>query len=317
MDIISSQDHCEDGRVNVHFLNLIERYNFVDPFFEILLNEIGGNLFTVHRYDLALRACELATKIAIAHNPAQSYAVTESMSQMALIKASIGAERKDFAAIREAIDTYLQAIENHRTFDENEYPHNYEEIATLYSYAGMAYEDINEIAPARDMYSKGIAVYTERSVMSSNDYLSLGILYNNLGNTYSGSEALKYYLAAKDNHEKSGVLTRHAAITLYHLADAYSQSDDSIMDLSLAVDYGRKALDFFQKEYSEDLYMIGEAKYMLGKVYSQFLDLQHKQNAYILLNEAEETLSHFLPSEDGTIAKVRELVEKVCKQLGF
>lgn len=315
-DIISPQDHCEDSKVNVHFLNLIERYNLTDPFFETLLNQIGGELFTIHQYDLALRACELATKIAIENNPAQSYAVTESISQMALIKASIGAERKDFAVIREAINTYLQAIENHKTFDENEYPDNYEEIATLYNYAGMAYEDLDEIDCARDMYGKGIAVYTERRVLNSDDYLSLGILYNNLGNTYSGSEALKYYLAAKDNHEKSGVLTRHAAITLYHLADTYSCSDKGVIDLNLAVDYGRKALDFFQSEYSEDLYMIGEAKYMLGKVYSQLTEPGYDQIAYTLLSEAKDIFIQFLPSEDSTILKVRELVENVCKQLG-
>ena len=310
-DIANPRDHCEDGKLDVHFLNLIERYSFSAPFFEILLNEIGGNLFTIHQYDLALRACELATQIALENNPAQSYAVTESMSQTALIKASIGAERRDFIAIREAIDTYLLAIETHKTFDENEYPDNYEEIATLYSYAGMAYEDLNEIDCARDMYNKGIAVYMKRRLLTSDDYMSLGILYNNLGNTYSDSEALEYYLAAKDNHDRSGVLTRHAATTLYHLADVYSCEGDSKKDLDLAVSCAQQALAFFQNEYSEDLYMIGEAKYMLGKVYSRFSDSKLNHDAYALLTEAEEIFVHFLPQEDNTIIKTRNLIEEL------
>ena len=312
-DNINNQDHCEDSKINVHLLNLIERYNFENSFFEVLLNGIGGELFIVHQYDLALKACELATKIAIKNNPAKSYAVTESMSQMALVKASIGAERKDSTAIREAIDIYLQAIENHKAFDENEYPDNYEEIATLYSYAGMAYEDLDEIDSAREMYSKGISIYSERLVLSADDYLSLGILYNNLGNTYSGYEALKYYLSAKENHDKSGALTRHAAITLYHLADVYSCEDKSVVNLDLAAEYAKRVLEFFETEYADDLYMIGEAKYMLGKVYSQFDDASIIQNAYTLLKEAEEIFVQFLPPEDNTIIKVRELKEKVRK----
>ncbi len=309
------QKHCEDSRFNINFLNLIKRYSFKNPFFELLLNEIGGKLFIIHQYDTALQACELATKIATENHPAQSYAVMESLSQMALVKAAIGAERKDRALISEAVNTYLQAIENHKTFDETEYPDNYEEIATLYNYAGMAYEDLDEIDRARDMYSEGIAVYTERTVLSADDYLSLGILYNNLGNTYSGSEALKYYLVARENHEKSGKLTRHAAITYYHLADAYSCADGSDGDLILAIDCAQRSLDFFLNEYSEDLYMIGETKYMLGKVYSQFADLQHKHSAYVLLNEAEKIFVQFLPPEDNTLIKVRELNEQVCKQI--
>jgi tetratricopeptide (TPR) repeat protein len=279
------------------------------------LNEIGGNLFTIHQYDLALRACELATQIALKNNPAQSYAVTESRSQAALIKASIGAERRDFIAIREAIDIYLQAIENHKTFDENEYPDNYEEIATLYSYTGMAYEDLDEIENARDMYQKGIEVYTQLSLLNSDDYISLGILYNNLGNTYSGSEALKYYLLAKDNHKKSGALTRHAAITLYHLADVYASNDSGVMNLELAARYAQKVLAFFQDEYSDDLYMIGEAKYMLGKVYSQFNDTTIVQNAYTLLKESEKIFVQFLPPEDHTIVKTIQLISEVAKKL--
>ena len=313
-DIVNSQDHCEDSKINIHLLNMIERYNFENSFFEILLNGIGGELFIVHQFDLALKACELAAKIAVKNNPTKSYAVTESMSQMALIKASIGAERKDSTAIREAIDIYLQAIENHKTFDENEYPDNYEEIATLYSYAGMAYEDLEENDSAREMYSRGIAIYAERMVLNSDDYLSLGILYNNLGNTYSGSESLKYYLAAKENHDESGTLTRHAAVTLYHLADVYSCEDDSIVNLDLAVEYAKRVLEFFENEYSDDLYMIGEAKYMLGKIYSQFDDASIIQNAYTLLKEAEEIFVQFLPPEDNTIIKICELKEKVHKQ---
>lgn len=312
-DIDNKQDHREDSKINIHLLNLIERYNFENSFFEILLNGIGGELFIVHQYDLSLRACELATKIATKNNPAQSYAATESMSQLALVKASIGAERKDSATVREAIEIYLQAIENHKTFDQNKYPDNYEEIATLYSYAGMAYEDLEEIDSAREMYGKGISIYLERPVLSADDYLSLGILYNNLGNTYSGSEALKYYLSAKENHDKSGTLTRHAAITLYHLADVYSCEDDSIVNLDLAVEYAKRALEFFETEYADDLYMIGEAKYMLGKVYSHFDEVNFTKTAYMLLNEAEEILVQFLPSEDHTIIKVRELKEKVCQ----
>lgn len=315
-DNINNQDHCEDSKINVHLLNLIERYNFENSFFEILLNGIGGELFIVHQYDLALKACELATKIAIKNNPAKSYAVTESISQMALVKASIGAERKDSTAIREAIDIYLQAIENHKAFEENEYPDNYEEIATLYSYAGMAYEDLEEIDSAREMYSKGISIYSERLVLSADDYLSLGILYNNLGNTYSGYEALKYYLSAKENHDKSGALTRHAAITLYHLADVYSCEDKSVVNLDLAAEYAKRVLEFFETEYADDLYMIGEAKYVLGKVYSRFDDINFTKTAYSLLNEAEKIFVQFLTPEDDTLTKTRELIKKIHTRLG-
>ena len=307
-------DYCEDSKVNLNFLNLIERNNFADPCFEILLNVIGGGFYIIHQYDLALRACELATKIAMKNNPPQSYAVTESLSQTALVKASIGAERKDFVVIREAIDTYLQAIENHKTFDENEYPNDYEEIATLYSYTGMAYEDLNEIENARKMYYNGIDIYSKRMYLNSDDYISLGILYNNLGNTYNGSEALKYYLVAKDNHEKSGVFTRHAATTLHHMSGIYLCEDTAVFDLALAAKYALMVLEFFENEYSDDLFMIGEAKYMLGKVYSQFDDVVIVQNAYTLLKEAEEIFVQFLPPEDNTIIKVRELKEKVRKQ---
>lgn len=165
------------------------------------------------------------------------------------------------------------------------------------------------------MYKTGIEVYANRPLLVSDDYVSLGILYNNLGNTYQDTQAFQHYLLAKENHDKAGAMTRHAAITLYHLADMYSRSDESVSDLELAVNYAQKVLDYFQTEYSEDLYMIAKAKYMLGKVYSQFSDLQHKQSACILLNEATEIFIHILPAEDSILVKVRELVEKVRGQL--
>ena len=170
---------------------------------------------------------------------------------------------------------------------------------------------MDEIENARDMYQRGIEVYTQRSLLTSDDYISLGILYNNLGNTYSGLDALKYYLLAKDNHKKSGVLTRHATITLYHLADVYASNDSGVMNLELAASYAQKVLAYFQDEYSDDLYMIGEAKYMLGKVYSQFPETKFVQSAYALLIEAEEILVQFLPPEDNTLIKVRELIREI------
>ena len=146
-------------------------------------------------------------------------------------------------------------------------------------------------------------------------YISLGILYNNLGNTYSDFKALQYYLKAKDNHEKSGKVTRHAAITFYHLADIYSSSNESTMDLELALEYAQRVLDFFKNEYADDLYMIGEAKYMLGKVYPLFVESKSNQVAYTLLSEAEEIFIQFLPSEDVTLIKVRNLKEIVRQKL--
>ena len=105
------------------------------------------------------------------------------------------------------------------------------------------------------------------------------------------------------------MFTRHAATTLYHLSAVYSCEDN--FDLDLAAKYALMVLEFFEKEYSDDLYMIGEAKYMLGKVYSRFSDSKLNHDAYALLTEAEEIFVHFLPQEDNTIIKTRNLIEEL------
>ena len=173
-DDVDYLKHKEDNLINIWLINVIERNEYCTPFFGVLLNEIGGKLYAIHRYDLALKACNLSTKISMECTSAKNYNynIIESMAQTALIKATIGAEQNNPVIIKEAVNIYLESINNFNALGLNEYPNVYQEIATLYNYIAMAYEDLEEIDNARDMYNKGISIYIERTILTSDDYIA-------------------------------------------------------------------------------------------------------------------------------------------------
>ena len=308
-EVKESSFYSENDRINRHLLLLVERYLFISKAFSSMLLDIGGEFYILHHLDLSERAYVQALRISDTLDVPNGYSATECMASLAFVRELKGAEAGDPSMIRRSIEVYRQAIKNHSMLDVNQYPNSYEEIATLYSYLGMAYYDLEDDVNAEIEYKKGIAIYENRSDLSSDDYVSLGILYNNLANVFTDySIGLQYYIKALENHQNAGFASRHLAITYYHLADAYSEPNTDTFDLMLALEYAEKAMQFFLQEYSEDEYMIGETKYIKGKVYLQFHQRNYTHEAYSLLKDAEEVFLKFLSEDSRTVVKTRELL---------
>lgn len=313
-EVKESVFYTENDRINRHLLFLVERNQFTSKAFSSALLEIGGEFYILHQLELSERAYLQALRISQSIDNPKGFTATECMASLAFVRELKGSETNNSNAIRDAINIYLVAIQNFQKLDDAEYPHIYDEIATLYGYLGDAYYDLEDILNAELMYHEGIRIYERRETLSPEDYASLGILYNNLANIFSDySKAIVFYNKAKENHIKSGFNSWHLARVYYHLADAYSESSSGAFNINLAVDYAQQSLAFLEKEYAENLYMIGEAKYMLGKVYLQSAELAYYQDAYVLLTEAKEVFDTYLSQGDRTIIKVQELIEKASK----
>ncbi len=313
----SETHHLDDNKININVLRIIEKYNFIESVFSVFLGEISGYLCLIHQFDLALLASKINEKIVNQYYSLDVRAVTASMVNTAFIKACFGAETGNKNVMEEAIKIYLVAIENHKSFDETKYPDNYDDIAQLYNYAGSAYEDLDDIVNARIMFVSGIEMYSQRKELVVQDYESLAMLYNNLGNTYKGDEAVQYYLKAQNYHKEIGTMSRSYAITLYHLAELYSNNKYSIFNINTALDYAKQAMSFFEENYCEDYYMIAKTKFVLGKILAEYSNEECITQAICILQDASKIFEEYSidNSENITIQDIlNNLYLKISKK---
>lgn len=306
-----------ESAINYHILHIVEKHSFATWEMSHLLTAIGGNYYVLHQLKLAERAFIQEHNISVTLSSELRRETINAQTSLALVRELIGAEQKDLEKIYDAIDLFQQAIQEFSSLNTEDYPDIYEEIATVYTYMGDAYYDLSDNETAINMYQNAIKCYESRSRSDADDYVGLGVIYSNMGNVVAeAEESVKCYLKALEFHKKAGYISRHIAITYYQLADIYSDINASVLDVNAALEYAHQANRILEEHYPDDLYMIGQVKCIMGKIYLQFSGDEHQKYAHTLLSEAQNLLAKFFPPDSDDITTINQLLDGIATALG-